>query len=78
MNLSKLLHTSNGKIIISILLGFGLATLFRTVCKGKECIIVKAPEFEEINGKIFKQDGKCYQYKTEGKKCDSTKQIVEA
>jgi hypothetical protein len=37
---------------MSILLGFGLATLFRTVCKGKNCVVVKAPEFEEVNGKI--------------------------
>ena len=29
----KFLHTQTGKIVMSILLGFGLASLFRTVCK---------------------------------------------
>jgi len=78
MHLSRFLHTGHGRIIMSVLLGFGLATLFRTVCKGKNCIIVKAPEFEEVNGKIFKHDGKCYTYKSEGTKCDASKEIVES
>ncbi len=70
MHLSKFLHTGNGKIIMSVILGFGLATLFRSVCKGKNCSIILAPPFEEINGKIYKHNGKCYTYKSEGEKCD--------
>ncbi len=70
MHLSKFLHTGNGKIIMSDILGFGLATLFRSVCKGKNCSIILAPPFEEINGKIYKHNGKCYTYKSEGEKCD--------
>lgn len=70
MHLSKFLHTGNGKIIMSVILGFGLATLFRSVCKGKNCSVILAPPFEEINGKIYKHNGKCYTYKSEGEKCD--------
>ena len=71
MHLSRFLHTNHGKIIMSILLGFGLATLFRSVCKGKSCTIILAPPFEEIDGKIYKHDGKCYKYKSEGQQCNS-------
>ena len=77
MNLSRFVHTDQGRIIMSILLGFGLSTLFRRVCKGRECVIVKAPVFAEVNGKIFKHNGKCYTYKTEGVTCDPSKKIVE-
>ena len=33
MHLGKFVHTETGKYLMSILLGFGLASLFRTVCK---------------------------------------------
>jgi hypothetical protein len=78
LHLSKFVHTPQGKIIMSVILGFGLATLFREVCKGKECVVVKAPHLEEIKDKIYKYNGKCYSYKAEGKTCDSSKQIIEA
>jgi hypothetical protein len=77
MYLSKLFHTQTGKIVLSIILGLGLATLFRTVCKGKNCIIFHAPPLEQIEGKIYKYDNKCFQYVTKSAKCDKTKSIVD-
>lgn len=74
--LSNLLESKNGKIIISILLGFGLATLFRAACKGRNCYIQHAPPLEEIEGKVYKHGDKCYQYKLSPTKCDKSKQIV--
>ena len=58
-----------GRIIISIIWGFGLATLFRKICKGKNCIILKAPEPKEIKKKIYKFDNKCYKFKPINIKC---------
>jgi hypothetical protein len=62
---------------MSILLGFGLASLFRTVCKGKNCIIMKAPDASEINGEVFRFQEKCYKYNTKATKCDANKKIIE-
>jgi hypothetical protein len=76
LNLSKFLKTETGKYIISILLGFGLATLFRKICKGDNCVVFYAPPLEEVENKIFKQDGKCYQYNLVSTKCSSKKRIV--
>lgn len=76
LNLSKFLKTQTGKYIISILLGFGLATFFRKVCKGDNCVVFYAPSLDEIENKIFKQDGKCYQYNLVSTKCDSNKRSV--
>jgi hypothetical protein len=61
---------------MSILLGFGLATLFRTVCKDKDCVIFNAPPLEEINGKTYKFDNKCYKYEPVPTKCDTKKKII--
>ena len=37
------LKTPAGKIAVSILWGLGLACIFRKACKGRDCIVFKAP-----------------------------------
>ena len=54
MNLRRLIYSDIGKYIISILLGLGLATLFRKVCKDRNCIVFKAPNIKKIKNQIFK------------------------
>jgi hypothetical protein len=73
MHLAKFVQTKTGRYIMSALLGFGLASLFRAVCKDKNCIIFHAPPLDEIDNKVYKQDGKCYTYKSEAAKCDLNK-----
>jgi hypothetical protein len=77
MYLTKFVHTKSGKILMSVILGFGLATLFRTVCKDKNCIVFKAPPMDEIDDKVYKFEGKCYKYKTTATKCDANKKNVD-
>ena len=78
MNLSKFLHSTNGHYLMSVILGLGLATLFRTVCKGKNCLILKAPDASDINGKIYRFQDKCYKYNAKPTKCDANKKTVSA
>ena len=59
IHFGKFVHTETGKIIMSILLGFGLASLFRTVCKDKDCLLFYAPPLDKIKDKIYKNSGKC-------------------
>ena len=76
LRLGKLLNSPAGKIMISILLGLGLATLFRKVCKNRNCMIFKAPEIEKIKDKTFKYNDKCYKYIEKAESCDKNKKIV--
>ena len=62
MNFKRLLNEPLGRILISILLGLGLATLFRKVCKDKNCIVFNGPVISEFDGKIYKHGDKCYKY----------------
>lgn len=75
-SMSKLLHTTNGRYILSAILGFGLATIFRTVCKDKNCLIFKAPPLDQIDNKVYKFQDKCYKYTSVSKACDSAKEVV--
>jgi hypothetical protein len=76
MHLYKFVKSNSGKYMMSIILGIGLATIFRSVCKGKECHVYKAPPLDEINEKTYKFDGKCYKFESENKKCDNNKRVV--
>lgn len=76
MHLGKFVHTETGKYIMSVLLGFGLASLFRKVCEGKQCLIFTAPHLDQIQDKIHKYDNKCYKYVSESTKCSKDKKIV--
>jgi hypothetical protein len=60
--LRNILKSRNSLIIFSIIWGLGLAALFRRTCKGRKCIIYRAPAPSQINGKTFKYNNKCYQY----------------
>jgi hypothetical protein len=77
MHLEKFVHTSTGKTIMSVLLGFGLASLFRRVCKGKDCLKFHAPPLEKIEDKIYKNNGKCVKYNQVPTKCSSLIKTVE-
>jgi hypothetical protein len=77
MHLSKFVHSETGKYIMSIILGIGLATLFRTACKGNNCTIKQAPPLEEIQDKTYRIDGKCYKIETNAVSCNSKKQIFD-
>lgn len=57
--------------IISIILGLGLASLFRQVCKDDKCKIIKGPNVKDIERNIYKIDDKCYKYKPVATLCNS-------
>ena len=58
-----------GRIIISIIWGFGLAALFRKVCKGRDCIVIEGPKPTELENKVYGFNNKCYTYKAETTSC---------
>jgi hypothetical protein len=77
LNIKHLLDSGTGRIIISVILGIGFATLFRTVCKDKNCISFNGPVIDEIDGKIYEFDSKCYKNELKTTKCDHNKQIID-
>lgn len=68
--LERLFTTHFGRIVISVVWGLGLATLFRQVCKGRKCIVIQGPDPEDVKNKIFKFHDKCYTYRPHNVKCD--------
>jgi hypothetical protein len=78
MNIRYLFNDPIGKFFISVILGLGLATMFRSVCKEKNCIRFSGPVISEIDGKIYKHGDKCFQYKVESSgKCTPNKRVLD-
>jgi CRISPR/Cas system-associated endonuclease/helicase Cas3 len=69
VHFGKFVHTKTGKTLMSLILGFGLASLFRKICKEKNCLLFYAPPMEELHDKIYKSNGKCVKYKPVATKC---------
>ena len=69
-SINELLGTRTGSIIISVILGLGLAALFRQACKDKQCIVIKGPNIEEVSKYYYKINEDCYKYTPVATECD--------
>jgi hypothetical protein len=77
MNFKRLLNTPLGRFFVSVILGLGIATLFRKVCKDKDCLVFNGPILSEFDEKIYQYGEKCYTYTTTPMKCDPSKKMVD-
>lgn len=77
MYLDKFVHNGTGKVLMSIILGLGLATFFRTVCKGRKCRIISSPPIEEIDDQTYKFNDKCYKFEKQAINCDKHRNTLK-
>ena len=77
MHLERFIQTDTGRVLMSVILGIGLATLFKASCKNRNCLLVKAPSLEQLKDKIYKVDDKCYKFNPTQMKCDTSKEVYE-
>lgn len=76
----NILYTERGRIVLSIILGLGLATLFRKFCDGKNCYNFVGPKQTELKDKIYSFDSgnsKCYTMRERNVGCGSKSKTVE-
>ena len=75
--IQELLHSKAGKYMFSIILGIGLASLFRKSCNSRNCLVFKAPPIANITNNIYNYGNKCYKFTPNATKCDKSKKIVK-
>lgn len=76
MSLKVMLNSPRSRILIAILLGFGLSTLFRKACTKGECMKFRAPAMDKINGQIYEYNTKCYQFEGGAADCSNKRKTV--
>ena len=65
MPLQDLFQSRTGVVLVSIIWGLGLSTLFRKACQGQRCRIVtyRGPDPEQVRQMYHHFGGdQCYQY----------------
>ncbi len=55
--------------LISFLIGFGIAAMFRPLCTGAECIVINGPPVKEVIDKVYQMGEKCVEFTTEVVEC---------
>lgn len=70
---SSVLHDRFGAIIVSVILGLGLAAIFRATCRGESCIVVRSPPFDQIDRHVYRIDDQCYKYSSYAVGCPGSK-----
>ena len=74
--MSKFFRSETGVKLLSIMLGLGVAGLFKMSCDSRSCLVFKGPEFTEEN-KTVKVNKDCYKVTENIINCDdSNKEIV--
>lgn len=76
-NILNAMKSKFGKNLISIIIGIGIASLFRKSCEGKDCFIFKGPEFDKINDTIYGYNNKCYKFVQKNVTCNKNKKQIE-
>ena len=74
--LGEIMKTEAGRVIVSIILGLGLAAMFRDVCKEGRCVVVKGPPAAATRDQIYQVGDECYRYTPRIVKCSATATTV--
>jgi|APCry1669189241_1035207.scaffolds.fasta_scaffold118187_1 hypothetical protein len=72
MGIAEFFKSRTGVIIISVIWGLGLSTIFRKACEGKNCNVVKyvSPNPQDIAKSVYNYGtDECYQYDAVLTKC---------
>jgi len=65
--------------LISLVIGFGLACIFRPLCKGPECVIIRGPPVGDVRGSVYQFGSKCVEFLAKPIECpkNSAVPVVE-
>jgi hypothetical protein len=80
--LSDIVNDPRFKTVLSVMLGFAIATLFRPLCASQggsaQCRDFKAPDVKEMTDHVYRIGAKCYAFKPNVVECGDKKNVIEA
>jgi hypothetical protein len=54
---------------LSFLIGFGIAAMFRPLCRGADCLVLHGPPVKDVINKVYQMGEKCVEFTTETMDC---------
>lgn len=76
MYIKRFIYSKFGRYVISILLGLGLASLFRRACKERNCLKFVGAPINKIEKQVFEYNNTCYKFEDKAESCSPLKKIV--
>jgi hypothetical protein len=70
LKFSRFFRSKTGIQLLSIMLGLGVAGLFKMSCDSRSCIVYKGPKFEQDN-KMVRFNNECYKVEENLVNCDT-------
>jgi hypothetical protein len=68
-DLAAILKIPHMGTLLSLVLGFGIAAMFRPMCKGPDCLILRGPPVSEIRGAVYQFGSKCVEFVPKAVSC---------
>lgn len=75
--ISDVLHKPLFGNIVSFMFGLALVMVLTPMCRGKDCMIVKAPPLHEVNNTVYHIASKCYKFEAVPMDCPA-EGVIEA
>lgn len=73
MALLNFLNDERFNVFFSFVVGIGIICIFRPLCTGSECDIIKPPSEKDFDKYVYRMGGgKCYEFKSEVVNCPSS------
>lgn len=70
--IAQILHTKVFGIMVSFMLGIAIVMVVTPMCRGKDCMIVKAPPINEVTHSIYHIASKCYKFEAIPMECPAS------
>jgi hypothetical protein len=65
----KIFNIPGIAVLMSFFLGIAVAAIFRPMCKGPDCVVVRGPPIQEIRNVVYQFSNKCVEFKTKPVEC---------
>ena len=78
VELDSFLRVPHMATLISFVIGFGIAAIFRPLCKGPDCLVIRGPPVKDIHGSVYMFGTKCVEFVPKAVACpEKGKPVVE-
>ena len=57
------------RILVSFMFGLALVLVMSPICRGRSCMVVKAPPIHEVQDSVYHIASKCYKFETVQMEC---------
>ena len=74
---SEIIEKDRFRVIAGVVLGVGLATVFRRTCGEGRCVVIRSPDERRVQTYVWKGADGCYAYRKVSESCDKTAEDLD-